>query len=159
MWVTGVQTCALPIYQTCWPSPRQINLLSSMQTGERLCGIVETILHQLARQAGGVCVMQIGSASPPNEVDRELSVASEVPNSLNHSTHSYDLRDETFGDPSEDDTRPCFERRRDPDSWRETRVNGDKESLGEDYYHLPRRTCGPCVRGSTPRHIDRKSTR
>ena len=108
--------------------------------GERLRGIMKTILRQLARQIGGARVMQIGSASPSEEVDRELSAAGEVPNSPNHSTCSYDIRDEAFGAPWEDDTRPRSERRRDPTSWRETRVNGNEESSGEDCYPLPRKT-------------------
>ena len=47
-----------------------------MQTEERLCGIVKTILRQLARQAGGARVMQIGSAI--DGATRDSGAADEV---------------------------------------------------------------------------------
>ena len=44
-----------------------------MQTGERLRGIVETILRQLARQVGGTRVMQNGSSTIPAMEDQGQS--------------------------------------------------------------------------------------
>ena len=127
-----------------------------MRTEERLRGNVKTILRQLARQVGGARVMQIGSTSAIEGADRDSNVADEVPNSPSHGTRSHDHRGETFGDPSEADLQHHDELRRDPSSFRESRVNGENDgSYDEDYIPVPREIGAPWSERAT-RYVRRE---
>ena len=104
--------------------------------GKRLHEIVKTILRQLARQAGGARVMQIGSKI--KVANRESDTAGEVPSSPGRSPSLYDPCDEAFGASPEAGLQRHDEPRRDPSSWRESRVNGgNDESSDKDYISVP----------------------